>query len=133
MRSRSSSGQSDERIAECRDCTRANKWICDLHARLPPDYDEAADYGIKFLSPADGDWIITKEGTDMAKNHSITVTITSTSGGDTNQVVSFTEFAGSPEELVAKNFAIAGAVVAAVQGACAELAAPYAAKAPGKK
>lgn len=67
----------------------------------------------------------------MAKNHSVTVTITSTSGNDTNQVVSFTEFAATPEELVTKNFAIAGAVVAAVTGACAELAAPFTAK--GKK
>lgn len=67
----------------------------------------------------------------MAKNHRVTVTITSTSGNDTNQVVSFTEFAATAEELVQKHFAIAGAVVAAVTGACAELAAPFTQK--GKK
>ena len=61
----------------------------------------------------------------MAKNHSVTVTITSTSGSDTNQVVSFTEFAATPEELVNKSFVISGAVVGAVTNACLELAAPF--------
>jgi hypothetical protein len=65
----------------------------------------------------------------MEKAHSVTVTITSRSNGSVNQEVAFTEFAGTPEELVEKNFAIAGAVVAAVTGACAELAAPYTKKA----
>jgi len=64
----------------------------------------------------------------MAKNHSVTVTITSKSGADVNQTVSFEEFAGSPEELVLKHFTIAGKVVDAVNAACAELAAPYTAK-----
>ena len=49
----------------------------------------------------------------MAKAHSVTVTITSTSGNDTNQVVSFTEFASSPEEL--------GALLARETGEWAEL------------
>lgn len=67
----------------------------------------------------------------MAKNHSVTVTITSTSGNDTNQVVSFTEFAATPEELVTKNLTISAHVVGAVNAACAELAAPFTQK--GKK
>ena len=67
----------------------------------------------------------------MPKAHSVTVTITSTSGNDTNQVVSFTEFAATAEELVQKHFAISAHVVGAVNAACAELAAPFTAK--GKK
>lgn len=67
----------------------------------------------------------------MPKNHSVTVTITSTSNGAVNQTVSFEEFASSPEELVLKHFTISGHVVGAVNAACAELAAPYTQK--GKK
>ena len=59
----------------------------------------------------------------MAKNHSVTVTITSRSDGDVNQEVGFTEYASSAEELVAKHFAISDAVVPAVVRACVELAA----------
>ena len=55
-----SSKKSDERIAECKACARPGKWICDLNARLPPDYDEAVDYGIRFRSDADGDWQIVR-------------------------------------------------------------------------
>lgn len=65
------------------------------------------------------------------KAHSVTVTITSRSNGSVNQEVAFTEFAGTADELVAKHFVIADKVVAAVNAACAELAAPFAAK--GKK
>ena len=67
----------------------------------------------------------------MAKAHSVTVTITSTSNGSVNQTVSFEEFASTPEELVQKHFAISAHVVGAVNAACAELAAPFTQK--GKK
>ena len=65
------------------------------------------------------------------KNHSVTVTITSSSNGTVNQEVGFTEYAATPEELVAKHFVIAGKVVDAVNAACAELATPFTVK--GKK
>ena len=55
-----SSKKSDERIAECKACARPGKWICDLHARLPADYDEAADFGITFHSAEDGDWSLVR-------------------------------------------------------------------------
>ena len=41
-------------------CQRPGKAICDLHARLPADYDEAQDYGVQFRSSADGDWTIVR-------------------------------------------------------------------------
>ena len=56
------------------------------------------------------------------KDHSVTVTITSKSGGEVNQVILLEEFASTPEELIKKNFAVTDAVIPALAGAMRALA-----------
>jgi len=58
------------------------------------------------------------------KAHCITVTITSTSGDVVNQTIELREYASTIEELVAKNFAIADAVMESLGDAMKDLATP---------
>ena len=61
----------------------------------------------------------------MSKQHCVTVSITSESGGELNQEVILREYATTVEELVVKNFALADAVVGACLAATRELAKPF--------
>jgi hypothetical protein len=125
-------GQPVDRIAECRACTRPGKWLCDLHARLPPDYDEAKDYGIYFRSEADGDWLIIKEGTDMAKKYRVEVSVKSFTDGELDQAHTVTEESADLDVHMHKAFALNAAVTAACTQAMVEMAGE-AAKARAKK
>lgn len=61
----------------------------------------------------------------MAKQHCVTVSITSESNGVLNQEVILREYAATQEELVAKNIALADAVVGACVDATREFAKPF--------
>lgn len=54
-------GTDDDKLAECKACTRRNKWICDLHARwVSAGGDADSHYGIRFRSQDDGDWYLVR-------------------------------------------------------------------------
>ena len=57
------------------------------------------------------------------KDHSVTVSITSESGGVLNQEVILKEYAGSDAELVYKNHKIADAVIVALNEVMKEMSA----------
>jgi hypothetical protein len=57
------------------------------------------------------------------KDHSVTVSITSESGGVLNQEVILKEYAGSDAELVYKNHEIADAVIIALNAKMKEMSA----------
>lgn len=61
----------------------------------------------------------------MPKEHSITVTITTESFGEVNQRTLNTEYATTPEEFMAKDFAITEAVIGAMLAAKHKLADDY--------
>lgn len=52
----------------------------------------------------------------MEKDHSVTVTINSSSFGITNSELRHTEYASCPEELVYKHYAIADAILKSLTG-----------------
>jgi hypothetical protein len=61
----------------------------------------------------------------MAKEHCVTVTISSTSGGVVNQNVILEEYASTVEELVWKNHAVADAVIVALNNCMKELSGAF--------
>lgn len=69
----------------------------------------------------------------MSKPHSVTVSIVSESDGVINQEVICKEYAGSVEELVYKNHALADAVIGAVNECCKRLSGEAVAASKKKK
>ena len=61
----------------------------------------------------------------MAKEHCVTVTISSISGGVVNQNVILEEYASTAEELVMKNHAVADAVLLALNSCMKELSGVF--------